>query len=149
MEPRGSDRKPATHLRNKPHPTQQGDLIKMSAKITIRHIEDVTVLEVSGRITLGDGGVTLRDSIQNALKAGARKLVVDMGDVNYMDSSGVGELTGAYTSAKNRGCDLKLVRLTRKLDGLMQITKLATLFDIYANEKEAIASFPNDRPAAA
>jgi anti-sigma B factor antagonist len=113
----------------------------MSAKVTIRHVEGVTVLEVSGRITLGEGGVTLRDAIQEALKTGTKKLVIDMGGVGYMDSSGIGELTGAYVSAKNRGCELKLLHLTKKIDDLMQITKLATLFDIYTDEKAALASF--------
>ena len=113
----------------------------MSAKVTIRHVDGVTVLDVSGSITLGDGGVTLRDSIQDALKTGTKKLIVDLGDVSYMDSAGVGELTAAFTSAKNRTCELKLVNLTKKIDGLMQVTKLATIFDIYPDEKEAIASF--------
>jgi anti-sigma B factor antagonist len=113
----------------------------MSAKVTIRHVEGVTVLDVSGRITLGEGGVTLRDAIQEALKTGTKKLVLDLGSVTYMDSSGVGELTGAYTSARNKGCDLKLLNLTKKIDDLMQITKLATIFDIYTDEKTALGSF--------
>jgi anti-sigma B factor antagonist len=113
----------------------------MSAKVTIRHVDGVTVLDVTGRITLGEGGVTLRDAIQEAMKTGTKKLVIDMGGVTYMDSSGLGELTGAYVSAKNKGCTLKLLRLTKKLDDLMQITKLATLFDIYTDEKAALASF--------
>jgi anti-sigma B factor antagonist len=112
----------------------------MSAKVTIRHVEGVTVLEVSGRITLGEGGVTLRDAIQEALKTGTKTLILDMGGVNYMDSSGVGELTGAYTSAKNKGCELKLLHLTKRIDDLMQITKLATIFDIYTDEKTALGS---------
>ncbi len=113
----------------------------MSAKVTIRHVEGITVLDVSGRITLGEGGVTLRDAIQEAIKADTKKLILNMGGVSYMDSSGVGELTGAYTSAKNKGCALKLVHLTKKIDDLMQITKLATIFDIYSDEKEALNSF--------
>jgi anti-sigma B factor antagonist len=113
----------------------------MSAKVNIRHVEGVTILDVSGRITLGEGGVTLRDAIQEALKTGTKKLIVDMGGVTYMDSSGMGELTGAYVSAKNKGCALKLLRLTKKIDDLMQITKLATLFDTYTDEKSALASF--------
>lgn len=113
----------------------------MSAKVSIRHVDGVTVLDVSGRITLGEGGVTLRDSIQNALATDTKKLVLDMGEVSYMDSSGVGELTAAFTSAKNKGCDLKLARLTKKIDDLMQITKLATIFDIYSDDKAAVASF--------
>jgi anti-sigma B factor antagonist len=112
----------------------------MSAKITIRHVEGITILEVSGRITLGEGGVTLRDAIQEALKTGTKTLILDLGGVNYMDSSGVGELTSAYTSAKNKGAQLKLLHLTKKIDDLMQITKLSTIFDIYTDEKAAIAA---------
>jgi len=113
----------------------------MSATINIRHMEGVTVLEVNGRIVLGDGGMTFRDSFQDALKTGTKRIVVDLGGVNYMDSAGLGELTNAYTSAKASGCDVKLARLTRKLDNLMQITKLATVFDIYPDEIEAVAAF--------
>jgi anti-sigma B factor antagonist len=112
----------------------------MSAKVTIRHVEGVTILDVSGRITLGEGGVTLRDAIQEALKTGPNKLILDMGGVSYMDSSGVGELTGAFVSARNRGSELKLLNLTKKIDDLMQITKLATIFDIYSDEKAALAA---------
>jgi len=122
--------------------------ITISAKINIRHMEGVTVLEVSGRIVLGEGGIVFRDSFQDALKTGIQKVFVDLGGVNYMDSSGLGELTNAYTSAKARGCDVKLARLTSKLDNLMQITKLATVFDIYEDEVEAVAAFSNYQPAA-
>jgi anti-sigma B factor antagonist len=113
----------------------------MSAKIATRQIEGITVLEVSGRITLGEGGVTLRDAIQDALKSGTKKLVLDMGGVSYVDSSGVGELTAAYTSARNKGCAVKPLHLTKRIDDLMQITKLATIFDIYSKEPEALSSF--------
>lgn len=115
----------------------------MSAKIKIRHIQGATVIEISGRITLGEGGVTLRDAIQNALDAGTKRLVLDLGGVTYMDSSGVGELTTAYVLAKEKRCTLKLLRLTRRLDDLMQITKIATLFDVYSNEEQALLSFKN------
>ncbi len=113
----------------------------MSAKVAIRHV--VTILEVSGRITMGEGGIVLRDAIREALKAGAKNLILDLGQVSYMDSTGIGELTAAYTSAKNHKCELKLLNLTRKIDDLLQITKLATIFDIFTDEKEAIASFKN------
>ena len=113
----------------------------MSARIAMRQIEDTTLLEVSGRITLREGGVTLRDAIQDTLKTGTTKLIVDMGGVSYMDSSGVGELTAAYTSARNKGCEVKLLHLTKRIDGLMQITKLVTIFGIYSNEQEALSSF--------
>jgi anti-sigma B factor antagonist len=113
----------------------------MSATVVIRHVEGITILDVKGRITLGEGGVTLRDAVHEAIKTGTKKLIIDLGGVSYMDSSGLGELTGAAVSAKNAGCDLKLLNLTKKLDDLMQITKLATIFDIYTDEKTALASF--------
>jgi anti-sigma B factor antagonist len=113
----------------------------MNTKVNIRHFEGVTVVEVSGRITMGEGTVTLRVTLNEAFKAGTHKLVLDLGEVTYMDSSGVGELTTAYTSAKKRGCTLKLARLTERLDDLMQITKLATIFDTYPDLNEAVASF--------
>jgi anti-sigma B factor antagonist len=112
----------------------------MGAKVRIRHVQGFTVLEVSGRITLGEGGVTLRDAIQEALKTGPKTLILNMGEVTYMDSSGVGELTGAYVSAKNHGSVLKLVNLTKKIDDLMQVTKLATIFDLYSTEEDALAA---------
>jgi len=113
----------------------------MSAQVTIRHIKGITFLEVSGRITLGEGSVTLRDAIQDALDTGTKKLVVDLGGVNYMDSSGLGELTTAYRSARDNACDLKLLGLTKRIDDLMQITKLATLFDVYGTAQQALSSF--------
>ena len=139
----------------------------MGAKVRIRHLQGfkafdpleflskagtgrriVTVLEVSGRITLGEGGVTLRDAIQEALNTGTKTLILNMGEVTYMDSSGVGELTGAYVSAKNRGSVLKLVNLTKKIDDLMQVTKLATIFDLYSSEQEALDSIKQEALAA-
>jgi len=113
----------------------------MSARVNIRHVKGITFLETSGRITLGEGAVTLRDAIQDALDTGTKKLVLDLSSVSYMDSSGVGELTTAYTSARDNGCDLKLLGLTKKIDDLMQITKLATLFDVYGTEQQALSSF--------
>ncbi len=120
----------------------------MSAEINMRHIDDVTVLEVSGPIGLGEGGITLRDSIQCALRKGAKKLVIDMGGVDYMDSSGLGELTHAFIAARANGCEIKLARLTQKLDNLMVITKLATVFASYPDEVEALAAFSHFQSAA-
>ena len=111
----------------------------MSATITVRHV--VTVLAISGRITLGEGGITLRNAIKDALAAGAKNLILDLGQVAYMDSTGLGELTAAYTSAKNHGAELKLIHLTRKIEDLMAITKLATIFDTFPDERAAIASY--------
>jgi anti-sigma B factor antagonist len=113
----------------------------MSAKINVRHVGGVTILDVSGKLTLGEGSVSLRDAVQQALAADSKKILLNLGEVTYMDSSGLGELTGAYTSAKNHGATFKLLNLTRKIDDLLQITKLATIFDIASDETEAIASF--------
>ncbi|MGA7158879.1 MAG: STAS domain-containing protein [Acidobacteriaceae bacterium] len=113
----------------------------MSASVNIRHVKGITFLEVSGRITLGEGGFTLRNAIQDALDAGTKKLVLDLSNVNYVDSSGLGEFTTAYTSTRENGCELKLVGLTKKIDQLMQITKLATLFDVFSTEQQALLSF--------
>lgn len=113
----------------------------MSAKIDVRQADGVTILDVSGRITLGEGSVGLRDAVHKELAAGNKKILLNLAGVSYMDSSGVGELTSAYSSVKNQGGEIKLVNLTKKVDGLMQITKLATVFDIANDEASAIASF--------
>ncbi len=113
----------------------------MSAKINVRHSGGVAVLDIAGRITLGEGSVGLRDAVHKELAAGNKKILLNLADVSYMDSSGIGELTSAYSSVKNQGGEIKLVNLTKKVDGLMQITKLATVFDIGSDEQSAIASF--------
>lgn len=113
----------------------------MSAKIKVRHTDGISILDISGRITLGEGAVGLRDAVHRELDEGHKKILLNLADVSYMDSSGIGELTSAYSSVKNRGGEVKLVNLTKKVDGLMQITKLATVFDISNDEKAAIASF--------
>lgn len=113
----------------------------MSMNVQLRHVEGVTVLDLSGKITLGEGSVALRDSIRNALAAGSRKILLNLGDVNYIDSAGLGELVAAYTSVKNAGGELKLLSLSKKVKDLLVITKLLTVFDIKDDEKAAIASF--------
>jgi len=113
----------------------------VSMKIATRQLDGITVLDLGGRITLGEGSVQLREAVRDLLAKGQKKIVLNLGDVSYMDSSGMGELVTAYTSAKNQGGELKLVNLTKKIEDLMQITKLATVFDIYDDEAKAIASF--------
>jgi anti-sigma B factor antagonist len=113
----------------------------MSAKITVRHSDGVAIVDVNGRITLGEGSVGLRDVVLKELAADHKKLLLNLAEVTYMDSSGIGELTSAYTSVLNQGGEVKLLNLTKKIDGLLQITKLATIFDIGDDEKAAIASF--------
>jgi len=104
-------------------------------------VDGVTVLDLSGRITLGEGSVQLRDSIRDLIGKGQMRILLDLGDVNYIDSSGLGELVSAYTSAKNQGAALKLLKLTKKVHDLLQLTKLYTVFDIYDDEASAIASY--------
>jgi anti-sigma B factor antagonist len=109
--------------------------------IASREVDGVTVLDLSGRITLGEGSVQLRDAIRDAIGKGQKRILLDLGEVNYIDSSGLGELVSAYTSAKNQGAIVKLLKLTKKVHDLLQLTKLYTVFDIYDDEASAIASF--------
>ena len=109
----------------------------MSMKFKTRQVDGVTVLDLSGRITLGEGSVTIRD----LLAKGNKKLVLNLGEVNYIDSSGIGELVSAFTSVKNAGGELKLLNLTKKVHDLLQITKLYTVFDIKDDEASAVAAF--------
>ena len=113
----------------------------MSAKLTTRQVGDVTVMDVSGRITLGEGSSVLRDALHSAIEAGNRKILLNLGEVNYIDSSGIGELVAAYTSVSNHGGTLKLLNLTKRVQDLLQITKLYTVFDVHEEEAHAIRSF--------
>ncbi len=113
----------------------------MALTIASREVDGVTVLDLSGRITLGEGSVQIRDAIRELIGKGQKSVLLDMGDVNYIDSSGLGELVSAYTSAKNQSAALKLLKLTKKVHDLLQLTKLYTVFDIYDDEAAAIASF--------
>jgi anti-sigma B factor antagonist len=109
--------------------------------IASREVDGVTVLDLSGRITLGEGSVQLRDAIRDSIGKGQKRILLDLGDVNYIDSSGLGELVSDYTSAKNQGAIVKLLKLTKKVHDLLQLTKLYTVFDIYDDEASAIASY--------
>ncbi len=113
----------------------------MALAIASREVDGVTVMELSGRITLGEGSVQLRDAIRDSISKGQRNILLDLGEVSYIDSSGLGELVSAYTSARNQSAKLKLLRLTKKVHDLLQLTKLYTVFDIYDDEASAIASF--------
>src|SRR6202142_4102087 len=113
----------------------------MSMKVATRQVDGVTILDLSGRITLGEGSVTLRDSVRDLLAKGTKKILLNLGDVNYIDSSGLGELVSAFTTAKNQQADVKLLNLTKKVHDLLQLTKLYTVFDISDDEASAIASF--------
>ncbi|MGA7886824.1 MAG: STAS domain-containing protein [Acidobacteriaceae bacterium] len=113
----------------------------MSMKISTRQVDGVTILDLGGRITLGEGSVQLRDSVRDLLGKGQKNILLNLGDVNYIDSSGIGELVSAFTTVKNQGGELKLLNLTRKVHDLLQITKLYTVFDIKDDEATAIGSF--------
>jgi anti-sigma B factor antagonist len=109
--------------------------------IATREVDGVVVLDLSGRITLGEGSVQLRDAIRGLISKGKKSVLLNMGDVNYIDSSGLGELVSAFTTAKNQQADVKLLNLTKKVHDLLQLTKLYTVFDIKDDEASAIASF--------
>ncbi len=113
----------------------------MSMKASTRQVDGVTVVDFSGRITLGEGSVVLRDTIRDLLSKGGKKILLNLGDVTYIDSSGIGELVSAFTTVRNNGGELKLLNLTKKVHDLLQITKLYTVFDIKDDEASAIAAF--------
>ena len=113
----------------------------MSLKAITRQVDGITVMDLSGRITLGEGSVILRDRIRELLGQGEKKILLNLGDVTYIDSSGIGELVSAFTAVRKEGGELKLLNLTKKVHDLLQITKLYTVFDIYDDEALAVGSF--------
>jgi anti-sigma B factor antagonist len=110
-------------------------------KISRREEGAVTVIEPKGKITIGEGDVLLREEITKLLSEEKKQLVLDLGGISYMDSAGVGELVSVYTSVKNRGGELKLASLTKKIKDLLQITQLMTIFDTYETAQEAVSAF--------
>lgn len=110
-------------------------------KATTRQVDSVTVIDVSGRITLGEGCTQLRQLIRDLLGKGSKQILVNLADVTYIDSSGIGELVSAFTAVSNQGGQLKLLNLTKKVHDLLQITKLYTVFDVHDDEAKAISSF--------
>ena len=112
----------------------------MSAVIKCRQLDDVVILDISGRITLGEGTVTLRDALQKLLNRGERKFVMNLEHVDYVDSAGLGELITGFTTVRAQGGQLKLLKLTHRIHDLLQITKLLTVFDSFDSETEAIKS---------
>jgi anti-sigma B factor antagonist len=113
----------------------------MSLKMRTREVNGVVVIDLSGQVTLGEACAAVRDEVRDQTANGSRKILLNLGEVTYIDSAGLGELTSAYTSVKNRGGELKLLNLTKRVHDLMQITKLYTVFDVHDDEKKAIASF--------
>ena len=113
----------------------------MTLKSTTRQVDGVTILDMSGRVTLGEGSVVLRDTVRDILGKGNKKILLNLGDVTYIDSSGIGELVSAFTAVRKEGGELKLLNLTKKVHDLLQITKLYTVFDVKDDEAVAIAAF--------
>ena len=113
----------------------------MTMKTSTRQVDGITIVDLSGRITLGEGSVVLRDLVRDLLGKGNKRILLNLGDVTYIDSSGIGELVSAYTTVRNGGGELKLLNLTKKVHDLLQITKLYTVFDVKDDEAQAIGAF--------
>ena len=110
-------------------------------RTTTRQVEDVAIVDVSGRITVGEGNIMLREVVRQLVEAGHKKIAMNLHDVGYVDSSGVGELVKAYTTVRNQGGQLKLVNPSKRVQDLLQMTKLSAVFTIEADEASAIQSF--------
>ena len=113
----------------------------MSAKLTSRQVGDVTVIDAAGRITLGEGASSFRDTIRDLATKGNKKLLLNLADVSYIDSSGIGEMVSGFTTVTNGGGQLKLLGLSKRVKDLLQITKLYTVFEVFDDEASAIRSF--------
>jgi len=110
----------------------------MNLVVKQRRLDDVVIVDLSGRITMGEGALVLRNQIQKLLSGGDRKFLLNLADVDYIDSSGLGELVTSFTTVRNQGGLLKLLNLTRRVHDLLQITKLLTVFESFNSEAEAL-----------
>lgn len=109
--------------------------------ISERQAGDVTILDMDGKVTIGEGSVALRSAIRRLLGEGKKKILLNLGNVGYVDSSGIGELVSSFTAVNKEGGQLKLLNLTQKIQDLLAITKLLTVFDVYENESDALGSY--------
>ena len=110
-------------------------------EIKKRTVGGVQILDCSGKIVLGEGTMTVRNTVRDLLAANEKKIVLNLGDVNYVDSSGIGEMVSTYTTVANAGGQLKLLNPTKKIEQLLVITKLLTVFQVFDDEQAAVASF--------
>ena len=113
----------------------------MSLSTEVREYSGVTIVDMTGRITLGEESGHVRDTVRGLLDGGATKIVLNLAGVTYIDSSGLGELVSAYTTSRNQGCEIKLLNVQSKVQDLLQITKLHTVFHCLTDETEAVTSF--------
>ena len=113
----------------------------MALKIATREVAHVTILDIHGRIVLGEEIGALRDAVRSLIAEGKKKIILNLVGVDYIDSSGVGELVGSFTTVRNAGGELKLLNLTQKVEDVLHVTKLYTVFDVHQSEQEALASF--------
>lgn len=113
----------------------------MSVKLTTRQVGDVTVIDAVGRITLGEGASTFRDTLRDLAASGHKKMLLNLAEVTYIDSSGIGELVSGFTTVANHGGTVKLLNLAKRVKDLLQITKLYTVFEVFDDEASAIRSF--------
>ena len=113
----------------------------MSLKTTARQVDGVTILDLNGRIVLGEATAALRDTLQDLVAHGQKKVLLNLGGITYIDSSGLGALVSGFTTLTNQQGQLKLLNLTKKVKDLLQITKLLTVFEVFEDESTAIKSF--------
>jgi anti-sigma B factor antagonist len=113
----------------------------MSLRGTCREVSDIAIVDFSGKITLGEGSSTVRTMVRELVGKGHRKIVFNLGEVDYIDSAGLGELVSAHTTVRNASGELKLIRLTDHVRDIIQITRLFTVFDVQPDERAAIRSF--------
>jgi len=112
----------------------------MSLNVKTRKIDNIVVVDMSGRLTIGEPVLLLRETLRVQVNDGVRLIILNLADVSYIDSSGLGELVSAYTTVRNKTGDVKLLNLTAKAKDLLQMTKLLTVFDVYDNEAKAITA---------
>ena len=113
----------------------------MTMKVGSRQVDGVTIVDCSGRITLGEGSVILRDTVRDLLGKGNKKIVLNLGEITYIDSGGLGTLVALHTTAHNAGGSIKLANLTKRVGDLLQVTKLLTVFEVHDSEYAALEAF--------
>ena len=113
----------------------------MKLHATPREARGIIVIDLSGRVTLGEGSALLRETLRDLLLKGHKKIVLNFADVDYIDSSGIGELVSGFTTVRSHGGELKLLNLTKRVNDILQITRLYTVFDVHSDEKAAAESF--------